>query len=262
MSAEHTYSKTILPIIRRVREMLLPHYGKVSFQDKLSGRIQDAVTTLDLRVEEFLKSEFARLHPDIAFVGEETGGNRSVTRFWLVDPIDGTTHFIRGMPFCTTMVALIEDGKTVFSAIYDFIADRMYSAEKGGGAFVNGEPLRVSNRPLARAYLAWETHLDNPENMRRFLRLREQCLLFKAGCSGYEFALVASGKLDGRLCFHPHGKDYDYVPGVFLVQEAGGRVANIGMRTYDYRNLEFIAANPLVFKELTEDPNAIFPIQS
>lgn len=258
---QKTYSATILPVIRRVREMLLPHYGNVLFQDKVSGRIQDMVTALDLRVEEFLKSEFAKFYPDVAFVGEETGGNRSAERFWLVDPIDGTTHFIRGMPFCTTMVALIENGQVIFSAIYDFIADSMYSAEKGRGAFVNEIPIRVSSRPFARAYLAWETHLDNPENMRRFLRLREQCLLFKVGCSGYEFALVASGKLDGRLCFHPHGKDYDYAPGTFLVQEAGGIAANIGMRTYDYRNLEFIAANPIVFKELTEGPAAIFPIR-
>ena len=85
--------------------------------------------------------------------------------------------------------------------------------------------------------------------------------MFKAGSSGFEFAMVASGKLDGRLCFDSYGKDYDFAPGSLLVEEAGGVVANIGSREYDYRNGNFIAANPLVFKQLTEGPDAIFPIE-
>ncbi|HCB35169.1 MAG: hypothetical protein A2W52_04040 [Candidatus Taylorbacteria bacterium RIFCSPHIGHO2_02_49_25] len=266
------FSSVVLSIIRRVREMLLPQYGKVEFQAKKSDRAHDTVTQADISVEEYYKKELAACYPDIAFVGEETGGNRAAKRFWLVDPIDGTSHFIRGMPFCTSQLACIENGRVVFAAIYDFVNDIMYHAERRRGAFANGEPIRVSARSFQGSYLAWETHLDKQENMSRFLRLREHCLLFKAGCSGFEFAMVASGKLDGRLCFDPHGKDYDFAPGSLLVAEAGGIVANIGLpahvlprknssglRDYDYRNLNFIAANPLVFKELTEGPDAVFP---
>lgn len=257
-----SYSHTILPIIRRVREMLLPHYGKIEFRDKQSDKRFELFTRLDGDVEQFLKNEFAKTYPDISFVGEESGGARNENRFWLVDPIDGTTPFVRGLPFCTTMVALVEKGEVVFGAIYNFVEDIIYHAEKGHGTFANGEPIHVSTHPLKGACLTWQTHLDQKENLRWFLRLREKSLLWHFGPSGFEFSLIASGKLDGLVCVSPHGKDYDFAPGSLLVQEAGGVVANIGSRDYDYRNGNFIAANPLVFKELTEDPDAIFPIQS
>lgn len=261
MPARPTYSDTVLPIIRHVREMLLPYYGRISFTEKAERRF-DLVTELDKDVERFLKRELEKTYPRIGFVGEEEGGERSAKQFWLVDPIDGTAHFIRGIPFCTTMVALIENGEVVFSAIYDFVNDMLYSAEQGSGAFANGAPIRVSDRPLAGSFIGYETHLEKPENMHRVLRLREKCMFIRAACSGFEYTLVATGKIETRLAFDPHGKDYDFAPGSLLVQEAGGVAANIGKKTYDYRNGNFIAANPIVFKELTEGPDAIFPITS
>lgn len=242
--------------------MLLPHYGRAEFSEKRSGRRFELVTELDTRVEDFLEDALARRYPDIAFVGEERGGDKDAERFWLVDPIDGTAHFVRGIPFCTVMLALIENGRAVFSAIYDFVGDIMYHAERGGGAFVNGERIRVNAHPLRGAYLVWETHLQKEENLRWFLKLKEESILWHPGPAGFELALVASGKLDGRVCVDPYGHEYDFAPGALLVQEAGGVVANIGARDYDYRNGNFIAANPLVFKELTEGPAALFPIQS
>ena len=73
--------------------------------------------------------------------------------------------------------------------------------------------------------------------------------------------LVATGKIEGRVNFDPWGKDYDYAAGSLLVQEAGGIVANLGKRTYDYRNYDYIAASPTMYKVLTEGPDAIFPIE-
>ncbi|RJQ37810.1 hypothetical protein C4552_00230 [Candidatus Parcubacteria bacterium] len=72
--------------------------------------------------------------------------------------------------------------------------------------------------------------------------------------------LVAEGKLDARIAFDPWGYDYDFASGVLLIAEAGGRVTNIGSTTYDYRNTNFIAANPVIFEELTKGPDAIFPL--
>src|SRR4029078_7839963 len=97
-------------------------------------------------------------------------------RLWLVDPIDGTAHFIRGLPFCTTMLALIEDVTVTFSAIYDFVNDIMYYAERGRGSYQDGKRIRVSGRPLADSYIGWETHIDKPENMQKVLKLRKTSL--------------------------------------------------------------------------------------
>jgi fructose-1,6-bisphosphatase/inositol monophosphatase family enzyme len=78
--------------------------------------------------------------------------------------------------------------------------------------------------------------------------------------AGYEFVLVATGKLEGRICVDAFGKDYDFAPGSLLVSEAGGIVANIGSTTYDYRNTNLIAGNKALFDDLTQGTDAIFPI--
>lgn len=256
-----SYSPVILPIIRRVRGMLMPHYGRVRYKNKNAGGAFEAVTELDVAVEEFLKRELRRRYPDIAFVGEEGGGDRRAGRFWLVDPIDGTSHFIRGLPFCTSQLVLISHGEVVFSVVYDFVNDIAYHAEKGRGAFANHGAISVSERRLGSSRLSVAFNLQKEEVYRSYLQLREHCHTFHVGASGYEFALVASGKLDGAVYQGEVGsKDYDVAPGALLVAEAGGIVANIGKRSYDYRNLNFIAANPRVFAELTEGPDALFPM--
>ena len=79
--------------------------------------------------------------------------------------------------------------------------------------------------------------------------------------AGYEYILVAVGKLEGRVCFNPYGEDYDYAPGSLLVSEAGGKVTNIGSTKYDFNNLNFIAANKPLYKEWTEGKDALFPIE-
>jgi myo-inositol-1(or 4)-monophosphatase len=158
------------------------------------------------------------------------------------------------------MLALIESGQVIFGAIYDFVNDKLYSAELGKGSTMNGTAIRVSDRSLRQAYVSYETHMEKSENLKTFQNLRNKSVLFTTACCGIEYTMIASGKLDGRVAFDPYGKDYDFAPGSLLVQEAGGVVANLGKTTYDYQNRDFIAANPIIFKELTEGPDAIFPI--
>lgn len=254
-----TYKTRITAILRQVRDIVLPFYGQVPTWRNKEASAADVVTELDVRVEAFLAEELRKAYPSIGFVGEETGGDRTAECFWLVDPIDGTAHFIRGLPFCTTMLALIEGSEVVFAAIYAFLTDDLYVAEKNQGAICNDVPIRVSTRPLQQAYLGWETHLDTAENQQMFTALAKRCILFSTISAGFEYAMIAAGKLDGRVCCNPYGKDYDFAPGALLVAEAGGRVANVGAKTYDYRNVNFIAANPLVFDALTSEPEALFP---
>jgi myo-inositol-1(or 4)-monophosphatase len=247
----------ILSIIRSTRSITLPFYGKAEIIGQKDNSPSNVVTKLDNEVEQYLKSEFKKVNETIEFAGEEFGGSRDKKKLWLVDPIDGTIHFIRGIPYCTTMVALIEDGQVVFSAIYDFVNDIMYYAEKGKGAFKNEEKLKISDRKVNQSIIGFESSdLDMRDKM------RERCLLLNHIVAGYEFILVATGKVEGRICYNPFGKDYDYAPGSLLVSEAGGFVANIGSSTYDYRNTNFIAGNKYLFDNLTKGPSAIFPIVS
>lgn len=254
------FSNNVLSIVRETREMTLPHYGNVEVEYKKSDAAYDIVTKIDKDVEAFLRDRLKEIDPQAGFTGEEFGGDDSMSRFWICDPIDGTAHFVRGLPFCTTMLALVEDGVVTFSVIYDFVNDVIYHAEIGKGAYKNGEAIHVSARSLDEAYLSWETHPDKTENADILLRLREKPELINTMNCGFEFAMIASGKLEGRVCWDGYGKDWDYAPGSLLVSEAGGVIANLGVHTYDYRNHDFIASNEKVFEALTEGANAIFPI--
>lgn len=240
--------KQIPDIIRSVRPLLLPYYGNISATEKV-GRIHDVITELDAQIENYLKEKLFEILPEIGFFGEETGGEKS-DRFWLVDPIDGTLSFARGIPFCTTMIALIEDGTVTFSAIYNFVTDTLFLAEKGKGAWENNTQIHVSNRPLKGALIKFETVREHDTHNAFRDRIYNEAIPFETVVAGYEFCLVASGKIDGRICINPYGKDYDFAPGSLLVSEAGGIVKNFGSDTYDYRNTDLLATNEKIYKEI------------
>ena len=240
----------VIQILRATRKIFLPQWGNIGVAYQKDQSAHNIVTEMDIRVENSTKEELSKVYPDIEFVGEESGGNREAKSFWLMDPIDGTQHYVRGLPFCTTMLALIENGEVTFSAIYDFINDNMFWAQKGSGAFCNHERLSVSNRTLKDAYICWETHLEKDENKKIYFNLLKKTHLVKTICAGWEFAMIASGKLDARICFDPYGKDYDFAPGCLLVSEAGGVVTNLNSKSFDYRDTNFIAGNTIIHEEL------------
>ena len=236
---------------------LKAHAGKVSVVEYKSACAADAVTTLDVEAEQFIKAQLAKHDATIGFCGEEGGHSGSDKQYWLVDPIDGTGHFVRGSPYCSTMIALVEDGMVMASAIYLFMTGELFSAVRGEGAMLNGAPLKVSDRPIDHSYLTCSTDLKDDRSVKTYVQLRQRAVILQTASAGHEFARVAQGIYDGKVCFDPYGKDWDYGPGSLLVQEAGGIVTNIGKDTYDFRKHDFIAANPLVHATLNKPDSAL-----
>lgn len=251
----------VIKAIQEAGEILRKHFGNIKPVKSKSEFAVDVVTALDTKVEQFLLDRLKRAYPSIGFIGEELGVKEEAEKKWLVDPIDGTSHFVRGIPFCTTMIALIDKGEVEFSIIYDFVRKDLYVAEKNKGAQLNGKPIWVSDRSLKEAYIAVETNLDYEKNLTQLKLLREKCIILTTINCGFEFGLVASGKLDGRICIDPYGEDWDFAAGALLVSEAGGVVANIGKKTYDYRNHNFLATNKVVYEELITGPIPLFPLE-
>ena len=253
------YAKDVLPLMRTVCAPLATQRGHAGLSRQKGGRTNDPVTELDIATEQHMMKLLADAFPSIAFVGEETGGDRSVDTFWIMDPIDGTEQFIRGENGCTSMIAVVDKGTVQFSAIYDFVGDVMYWAERNLGSYQDDQRLFVNDRDIAEAYICYETRVE-PANRQLLesLALRAKRLV-PWRTAGWELIQVARGDLDARVTFDPYGKDYDFAPGSLLVEEAGGVVANIGLRSYDYRNTNFIAASPSVFRSLTDERSGLFP---
>lgn len=245
------YLSAVAPIIEEAGIDLMQGFGKTEAVVFKSAAHGSAVTELDRKTERFIAERLRKIYPDIAYFGEEFGGDNEAERFWLVDPIDGTSNFIRGLPFSTTMIALIQEGRPVFSIIYNFMTKELYSATRDKGATLNGAPIHVSARPVNHACVFAETDKHKKENIDKYIKINEKFSIYAASVSGFEFAMVASGKIEGRATFgDPPGKDWDYAPGALLVAEAGGIVKNIGKTSYDYRNHDFVAGNQPVCEEL------------
>lgn len=227
-------------VLREIGEDIRRAHGNTDHS--LKAHAYDVLTESDVAVERRLKAVLAQIDPNTPVFGEETGGDTSSSRYWMIDPIDGTIHFVRGMPFFTAMLVLIVDHKPAVSIIYDYTKDDFYWAVRGEGAFVNDQPIRVSARPVDHAVILAEINRKKSENSALYARYAGTYKMMELVCAGYEFVLVATGKVEGRVAYEPFGKPFDFAPGALLVQEAGGVVRNFDGREYTVEDSNFIAA--------------------
>ena len=248
-----------LKAVRQMAPELKAHWGQIEHETK-AGEHHQLVTKLDRKTEKFLAKELAEFDPELGFEGEEYGVHKAAETFWLTDPIDGTIAFIRGLPFCTTMLALIDKGQVLIGIIHDFVRDESYWAIKGQGAFKDGQPISVSKHCFETGMI---TSLETKQSafhaaLSDHLRQLKHSRVMLTHNSGFELAMLATGKIDARISYQGFGKPYDYAPGSLIVTEAGGIVMNLGSGGYDYTNCNFIAANPASYRDLTTGPQAVF----
>jgi len=192
--------------------------GKISFKGP-----QDFLTVVDGAVERLIIDRLSRAFPGDRFVGEEGGGSFGA-RTWVIDPIDGASNFARGMPHFCTSIAFVEAGKPAIGVIYDPIADELFAARRGGGATVNGRPMRVSGAAdirRATIELGWSTRRPPEvytETVRRILSVGGG--FHRSGSGALGIAYVADGRNDGY--FEAHINAWDALAGLVMVREAGG----------------------------------------
>ena len=186
---------------------------------------QDVVTTADGAVERMIVAALYSQFPEDAFIGEEDGGT-AADACWVIDPIDGTANFARGLPHWCVSIAFVADARTQIGVIHDPNGDLLYSARRGGGAWANAVPLRVSGTSdLARAsvdigYSRRTPIGDFAAILTRLLELGVNVTQSQSAALG--LARVADGRLDAYAERHLYA--WDALAGLLLVEEAGGRV--------------------------------------
>ena len=179
-----------------------------------------------MAVQGFLKRELLTLLPEADFFGEE-GEHAALTQPWtfIVDPIDGTTNFVRRLHYSNISVALAHDGQVVYAVVYDPFADQLFSAQKDCGAFCNGLPIHVSDKDMAHAvFLCGSTIYDRSYTHRHFAILRhlyDRCLDYRRFASAaLDCCMVACGRAE--IFFECRLSPWDYAAGSLIAQEAGG----------------------------------------
>jgi len=190
------------------------------------------VSAADRRAEETLYAELSKARPGYGFLGEEGGAREGAdkTHRWVVDPLDGTTNFLHGIPQFAIAIALEREGTVVAGLVYNPATDEMFTAERGKGAFLNEQRIRVAARKrLADAVIACGLpHIGRGDlklGARETNRMQEQVAgLRRFGAAALDLAWVAAGRLDGY--WERDLKPWDMAAGLILVREAGGFVSD------------------------------------
>ncbi len=203
------------------------HFGRLAagVHSKAPG---DYVSEVDLRSEETVREALAKDAPEIAFFGEEGGGSRG-DLWWVVDPLDGTANFLHGFPIVGVSVALVEAGRPVAGAVHAPMLGETYTAVRGGGAFRDGRPVRVAQRPPASAICNTGFPFKRKHRLDDYRRVFEGAFLAledlrRAGAASLDLAWTAAGVFDGF--FEIGLGSWDVAAGALLVAEAGGVVTD------------------------------------
>jgi myo-inositol-1(or 4)-monophosphatase len=212
---------------------LIRDFGEVEHLLVSIKGVGEFVSTADLRAERTLKAELRKARPGYAMLFEESGSEAGsdARHRWIVDPLDGTTNFLHGIPHFAISIALERDGEIVAGVIYEPIRDEMYWGEKGAGAYVNDRRLRVSaRRQLGEALIGTGMPFGDRANDRAYLATLATVMgatsgVRRMGSAALDLAYVAAGRYDG---FWESGlQPWDIAAGILLVREAGGYVSDM-----------------------------------
>lgn len=233
-------------------------FGEVqNLQVSLKGP-SDYVSQADRKAEDIVRSELARARPTYDFLGEEGGeikGTDGAHR-WIVDPLDGTTNFLHGIPLFAVSIALERNGEVVAGVIYNPAMDELYTAERGGGAFLNDRRLRVAaRRALSDAVIvAGVPHLGRGHHGKFLIELRnvmsEVAGIRRTGSAALDLAYTAAGRFDGY--WEKNINAWDIAAGMLLVREAGGFVSDVEGGNRMFQAGTVLAGNEHIHKALKD----------
>lgn len=241
---------------RRAGRSLKRDLGEIeNLQVSLKGPA-NFVTAADRRAEEILYEDLIKARPGYGFIGEEGGTREGADKSntWIVDPLDGTTNFLHGIPQFAISIGLQREGIIVAGVIYNPANDELYIAERGKGAFLNDQRLRVAGRKqLNECVIACGLpHIgrgDHEQSRREMTEMQNRVAgLRRFGAASLDMAFVAAGRLDGY--WERNLKSWDIAAGIILVREAGGVVSGIEGHDNALQTAHVVCGNEFVQSEL------------
>ena len=225
----------MIKAVEKASKSIIRDFGEVEKLQVTKKGPRDFVTKTDRNVEKILLEELKKTKKNYSFLSEEIGSinNKDSENIWIIDPIDGTTNFLHGIPHFAICIALQSNREIISGLIFDPIKDEMFFAEKDKGAFLNNQRLRVSKKNLIDNCLFGSNHEGvkySNLNMRY------------SGSAALDLAYVAAGRLDGF--FHNHINLWDVAAGSLMVKEAGGIVNDI--YNFDKNNINIKASSDAI----------------
>ena len=228
----------------KASKTIIRDFGEIENLQVAKKGPRDFVTKTDKRVEEILIEELTKAKKNFSFLTEESGKieRNDKDKVWIIDPIDGTTNFLHGIPHFAISIALKIDDELVSGLIHDPIKNEIFFAEKNNGSYFNNHRIRVSKKNNLEECL----FSSDPEGLKSiFPKLNMR----NTGCAALDLAYVGSGRLDGF--FHNNINLWDIAAGILIVKEAGGSVNDIS--DYDDENINIRAASSNIYLKMMEN---------
>jgi myo-inositol-1(or 4)-monophosphatase len=243
---------------RKASKTVIRDFGEIeNLQVSLKGP-GDFVTNCDKKVEKILIDELLKARPSYSILSEEIGEINNDDSFkWIIDPIDGTSNFLHGVPHFAISVGLEHNKEIICGIIYDPIKDEMFTAEKGNGSYMNNQRMRVSSRSKLEDCMIF-TGGPKRDAQNRELALKEYYKfsikvltpIRKLGSASLDMAYVAAGRCDGFL--QRNLNYWDVAAGIILVKEAGGFVTDFNGENEYIQNKTILATNAKINEEMIE----------
>ena len=240
---------------RKAGKIIIRDFGEIENLQIESKSIGDFVTNADVKVEKSILESLRYYYPDYTYITEESGKIEGNENKIIIDPIDGTSNFIHGIPHVGIIIAKVSDNEITDGVIYNPILNEFFWASKGKGAWCNNKRLRVSNRKdLSECIIGtglpfqeriYENYLLEIDEI-----LKSTAGIRRLGSAGLDLAYVAAGKLDGF--WEQDLNIWDISLGVLLVKEAGGKISKLNGENWKIDSRNIIASNNFIHMELKQ----------
>ncbi len=225
----------------KASKVIIRDFGELENLQVSKKGPKDFVTKTDKRVENILVEELSKSKKNYSFITEETGKilNKNKDIFWVIDPIDGTTNFLHGVPHFAISIALQQDSEILAGLIFDPIKNEIFYAETNNGSYFNNNRIRVSNKSNIDECL-FSTNCEGIKFVYPELNLRN------TGCAALDLAYVGCGRFDGF--FHNRINLWDIAAGKIIIEEAGGKVNDISK--FQINKINIRAANLNIYEKM------------
>ena len=227
----------------KASKVIIRDFGELENLQVSKKGPKDFVTKTDKRVEKIIIEELTKSKKNYSFITEETGKilNNNKDIFWIIDPIDGTTNFLHGVPHFAISIALQQENEIVIGLVFDPIKNEIFFAEKNNGSYINNNRVRVSKKSNLEDCL-FASNSDGLKSIYPKLNLRN------TGCAALDLAYVGCGRFDGF--FHDKINLWDVAAGKIIIEEAGGKVNDI--YSYKINNIDIRAGNSYIYEKMVK----------
>lgn len=249
-----TLTHQLTNLCRGVGKFIKDQSGKLRQEQVEEKGLHDLVSYVDRTAESMLMEELKKLLPEAGFIAEESGTRKAAAYNWIIDPLDGTTNFVHGVPVYSISLALQRGDKIISGVVYEINLDECFYAWENGPACCNEKVIHVSQTPkLANSLLATGFPYNDFSRMKAYMALFEELMqnsrgLRRLGSAAVDLAYVACGRFEA---FYEYGlHPWDVAAGAFIVERAGGKVSCFDGSNNAIFGKDILASNSLVHQEM------------